>query len=460
MPDGVEYLNNRVEQQARLRRRKEVQVPNQSDLPPDMDAPIPFDAFPHKKTNKDGDATGAKGTIENLECLLNYYGYSVSYNVIDKSMSIRGPRISGSGIQDGAQDAAIDRIVSQAALSGLPKGDVPRFLMNIALGNPINPVTDYLSVLNWDGDDHISRLAETLQVNSIVEPLRNQLLRLWLIQCCAAADGGKNSPNDEAIPKYEYLLVFYGAQGRQKTKWLNGIIPDELKTYFKDGIHLDPNNKDSVETATGYWIVELGELDSTFRKDASRLKAFLSEQQDVYRKSYGRTRNSYQRRTSFCGSVNKAEFLVDETGNRRYWPLAVEEITLPQDAGINMDEVWAQAWDLYTQGQTWWPSTELETELDAHRASFEPEIEHPIIERIHQRYAPFTQERKTLDGAKRMTVSEIYESVWVQSDFGASDDKTLKLIGSYLRKSNLDAYGKPDTTNPQNRTKWLMPPLG
>lgn len=426
----------------------------------DMDSPIPFDEFPHKKFNKAGDTIGVKGTIENLEYLLKYYGYSVSYNVIDKSMSIEGPRISGSGIQDGAQDAAIDRIVSQAALSGLPKGDVQRFLMSIALDNPINPVTDYLSVLNWDGVDHISRLAETLQLSSKVEQLRNQVVRLWLIQCCAAADGGENSPNDEAIPKYEYLLVFYGAQGRQKTKWLNGIIPDDLKTYFKDGIHLDPNSKDSVETATGYWIVELGELDSTFRKDAARLKAFLSEQQDVYRKSYGRTRNSYQRRTSFCGSVNKAEFLLDETGNRRYWPLAVEEITLPQDAGINMDQAWAQAWALYTQGRPWWPSTELEAELDIHRTSFEPEIEHPTIEAIHNRYAPFTAERKALDGAKRMTASEIYESVRVPGDYGTPDDKMLKLIGTYLRRNNLDLFGKPDTTNPQNRTKWLMPPIG
>ena len=384
----------------------------------------------------------------------------MSYNVINKTMRINGPGISGSGIQDGAQDTAIDRIVSQAALSGLPKGDVPRFLMNIALDNPFNPVTDYLSVLSWDGADHISRLAETLQVSSIVEPLRNQVVRLWLIQCCAAADGGENSSNDEAIPKYEYLLVFYGAQARQKTKWLNGIIPDDLKTYFKDGVHLDPNSKDSVERATGYWVVELGELDSTFKKDAARLKAFLSEQHDVYRKSYGRTRNSYQRRTSFCGSVNRAEFLLDETGNRRYWPLALEEITLPQDGGINLDQVWAQAWAIYTQGEPWWPSPELEAELDAHRISFEPEIEHPIIEAIHNKYGPFTRERKDLPGAKRMTASEIYESVRASGDYGIPDDKTLKLIGSYLRRRNLDKYGKPDTTNPQNRTKWLMPPIG
>ena len=426
----------------------------------DMDSPIPLHDFPHKKLKKDGEAIGIKGTIENLEYLLKQYGYNVSYNVINRSVNINGPGISGAGIQDGAQDAAIDRIVSQAALCGLPKSDVPRFLMNIAIAHPFNPVTDYLSSLKWDRADHVSALAKTLQVSTNTEGLRDELVRLWLIQCCAAADGAENTPNSEAIAKYEYLLVFYGAQGRQKTKWLNGIIPEILKIYFKDGIQLEPNSKDSVEKATGYWIVELGELDSTFRKDAARLKAFLSEQVDVYRKSYGRTRNSYQRRTSFCGSVNRAEFLLDETGNRRYWPLAVEEITLPLDAGLNMDQVWAQAWDLYTQGGPWWPSAVLEAELDSHRISFEPEIEHPIIEEIHKKYAPFTQERKALDGAKRMTASEIYEAVRSQGDFGTPDDKTLKTIGRYMRKHNLDQYGKPDSTNPQNLTKWLMPPPG
>ena len=361
-------------------------------------------------------------------------------------------------MQFNTQDAAIDRMVSQSALSGLPKGDVPRFLMSIALDNPFNPVTDYLSALKWDGVDHISELAKTLQVSSNVEGLRNQLLRLFMIQCCAAADGAEKTPNRKAIAKYEYLLVCYGAQGRQKTKWLNGIIPIELKPYFKDGVDLDPCSKDSVEKATGYWIVELGELDATFRKDVARLKGFLSEQFDVYRKSYARTRNSYQRRTCFCGSVNKAEFLLDETGNRRYWPLAIESITLPQDAGINMDQVWAQAQDLYMQGEPWWPSADLESKLEAHRTSFEPEIEHPLIEAIHQRYAPFTPERKASDGAQKMTASEIYEAVRSRGDFGTPDDKDLKLIGSYMRKYNLDQYGKPDKTKPQNRTKWLVPP--
>lgn len=421
--------------------------------------PIPLDGFPHKKLNNDGEVNGLKATIENLQYLLKEYGYEVSYNVIDKSVGISGPSVATVGIQDGAQDAAIDRIVSQSALSGLPRTDVPRFLMNVGLSNPHNPVTDYLSVLQWDGLDHIFELAQTLQVGSECSDLRNQIVRLWLIQCCAAADGGELSPNVEAIPKYEYLLVFYGAQGRQKTKWLNGIIPDGLKIYFKDGIHLDPNNKDSVEKATGYWIVELGELDSTLKKDVTRLKAFLSEQVDVYRKSYGRTRNSYQRRTSFCGSVNRAGFLLDETGNRRYWPLAVEEITLPINAGINIDQVWAQAWELYIQGEPWWPSAGLEAELDSHRTSFEPEIEHPLIEKLYQKFAPFTQERKQLPGALRMTVSEIYEAIRMPSDFGTPDEKTLKLMGSYLRRKNLDQYGKPDTTNPQNRTRWLMPPI-
>ena len=428
------------------------------DEPIDICTPISHDEFPDLKVNKSGDVVGIKGTIENLEYLLECYGYKVAYNVIDKMLCITGPGINVNGIQDGAQDAAIDRIVSQAARCGLPISNVPRFLSNIALDHPFNPVTDYLSATEWDGHDHISELAKTLQVSIDSEGIRDQVVLLWLIQCCAAADAGGLTHNEEAIPKYEYLLVFFGAQGRLKTKWLNGIVPHELKVYFKDGVHLDPNSKDSVEKATGYWIVELGELDSTFKKDVARLKAFLSEQFDVYRKSYGRTRNSYTRRTCFCGSVNKAEFLLDETGNRRYWPLAVEEITLPKAAGVDIEQVWAQAWALYLRGDQWWPNIELEAALITHRISFEPEIEHPVIERIHRIYAPFTQVRKALEGTKRMTATEIYESVRLRGDYGTPDDKMLKTIGGYLRRYNLDSYGKPDKTNPNNRTKWLMPP--
>ena len=148
--------------------------------------------------------------------------------------------------------------------------------------------------------------------------------------------------------------------------------------------------------------------------------------------------------------MNRAEFLLDETGNRRYWPLAVNEITMPDDAGINIEQVWAQAQFLYLKGEPWWPNPELEAALDRHRANFEPKIEHPIIAKIIEKYGPLTIERKALIGTRKMTATEIFNSV----EIGSPDDKILKIIGRYMRKHNLDEYKNADSTNTKNLHNW------
>ena len=48
--------------------------------------------------------------------------------------------------------------------------------------------------------------------------------------------------------------------------------------------HLDTGNKDSQITAICHWIVEIGELDSSFRKDIARLKGFITSDRDKVRK--------------------------------------------------------------------------------------------------------------------------------------------------------------------------------
>jgi hypothetical protein len=39
-------------------------------------------------------------------------------------------------------------------------------------------------------------------------------------------------------------LVFEGSQGTGKTSWVKSIVPD--KEWVKEGVSLDPKNKDTV----------------------------------------------------------------------------------------------------------------------------------------------------------------------------------------------------------------------
>ncbi len=69
--------------------------------------------------------------------------------------------------------------------------------------------------------------------------------------------------------------------------------------WFAEGISIDLDKKDSVIQATGCWIAELGELDSTLKREQLSLKAFITSRTDTYRQPYARAATRKPRRTSF-----------------------------------------------------------------------------------------------------------------------------------------------------------------
>lgn len=60
-----------------------------------------------------------------------------------------------------------------------------------------------------------------------------------------------------------------------KQDGISTLIPK--KEWLKIGENIDPDNKDNIIKNTRYWFVELGELDSTIKKEQAKLKAFFSQ---------------------------------------------------------------------------------------------------------------------------------------------------------------------------------------
>lgn len=133
--------------------------------------------------------------------------------------------------------------------------------------------------------------------------------------------------------------------------------------------HLD-GGKDSQIGAITNWLVEIGELDSSFRKDVARLKGFLTNDRDKVRRPYDKTEAEYQRRTVFMASVNQHDFLVDPTGNSRWWTLPCTAIDY--EHGLDMQQLFAQLATLLEAGEQWWLTPEEEDQLEyrnsAHRS--------------------------------------------------------------------------------------------
>ena len=298
-----------------------------------LDSAKPLDpsTFPNQDTRDNGKLPA---TIPNLMHLLAGYGINVRYNVIGKKLEILIP--GASGCPDNADNSALAQIISLATLNNIPIGQVTGYLEAIGDRNQYSPVADWITGELWDGVDRLQELYDTLDVREgFPKTLRDLLLHRWLLSAVAAAlkSGGFRARG---------VLTLQGPQSIGKTAWISALVPDSLlrDSVIKLDHHLDAGNKDSQITAICHWIVEVGELDSSFRKDIARLKGFITSDRDKVRRPYGRTDSAYQRRTVFCATVNDPNFLVDDSGNTRWWTIPVTSINY--DHGIDMQQVFAQ----------------------------------------------------------------------------------------------------------------------
>ena len=426
---------------------------------------IPKESFPIVTQDENGEITGVTTHYKNTQHILDMYGISIGYNQITKRASISHEDFDSDSWQDMSAEVALGRVLAQVAinrLDGYNDATVMMHLNILTMDRQQNPVVEFLSSTQWDGIDRIGVFCDLIGVDNNIKQLRDYVVRKWLIQACAAADHAVATPLNErkrnkSKPKFEYILVLQGAQGLEKTKFVESMLPMQLRQYFKEGVLLDPSNKDSISLFIQNWIVELGELDATFkRSQISHLKGFMSNSSDTYRAPYGKTNSNYQRRTCVVATVNPEKFLKDTTGNRRFWTLAVKQLTLPEDAEIeiDIDQLWAQCWSLYIGGEQWWPNEEWQQHINgfSNNHLYLTDRENDIAEKLYEHYGEFT-EAATAEG-KVMTVSEIRDVIEPHN----ANVITLTEIGKVLAKINLKPNGENQRVGSKtNKAKWLMP---
>jgi Virulence-associated protein E/Bifunctional DNA primase/polymerase, N-terminal len=310
-------------------------------------------------------------TIRNLETVLQAINATVRYNVISKRIEILIP--DRTYTQDNKENSAIAEIYSHCGKYKMPVGQIDMFLTNIADKNPHNPVANWITSKPWDGTSRLRALFNTVQ--STDNTLRDILMRRWFISAVASAF----SPNGVSS---HGILVFQGAQYLGKTLWFKRLVPASLGV-FQDGAILMPSDKDSVMNCVCNWIVELGEVDATFRKaDIAQLKAFITRQFDRLRRPYARAESEFARRTVFCASVNDREFLSDPSGNRRFW--TVEATAIDNNHDVDMQQFWAEMYEIFKSGETLYLTPDEMARLNHHNTEYE--LTDPIKESIISKY--------------------------------------------------------------------------
>ncbi len=172
--------------------------------------------------------------------------------------------------------------------------------------------------------------------------------------------------------KFDYLPTLIGAQGIGKSTFIRIMG----KNWYSESLKIsDMKDKTAAEKLLGSWVIEISEMDGMNTTKADTLKSFLSAQQDKYRPAYGRETVTNKRQCIIIGTSNEREFLKDDTGNRRFWPIDVGKNTPEKSVFTELpeviDQMWAEAYVLWVLGEPLYPNAEMakeaEREQEAHR---------------------------------------------------------------------------------------------
>lgn len=271
-------------------------------------------------------------TPENLSEWLDKNGISIGYDEIAKSLVVGG-LWDENPEQIEANLPALIFSKTQCEFQRCTLQTVQAYLSIIASRNVVNPAKSLIEPVEWDG---VSRLPEIFAILGVSgDEISKTLVKKWLIQCVSLLYNSVASPFGA-----DGALVLVGKQGIGKTCFFRRLAVES--NLFGEGKNLNFSDKDTIISATAYWITELGEIEATLKGDRERLKAFLTSAVDEYRRPYARGSVKALRRTSFCGSANSNDFLTDQSGNRRFWTVAVEKIDLERLDKLDVLQLWAE----------------------------------------------------------------------------------------------------------------------
>lgn len=367
---------------------------------------------------------GLPATIENVDHLLTEAGFTARFNVIKKRLEVRR----------GDKRASMNQIASAAMLNGIGTSWLYPFVDELGTRDPYNPIKDWIGSKEWDGTDRLGEFYDTVLVtDDYPETLKTALLYRWLLSGTAAA------LKDGPVPVHG-VLTLQGDQGVGKTSWIARLLPPHLRgDYIELDHHLDASNKDSIIGCITHFIVEIGELESSFRKDVARLKGFLTNDFDKLRRPYAKDEAEYPRKTVFAATVNDDRFLVDPTGNRRWWTIAVKGLNFKHD--VDMQQLFAQLALDFERGEQWWLTAAEARELTAYN------LKHRAVSAIAERLADYLDlDMVGYEGGEPKTAIELLQEIGIANP----TNPQCKECGAVLR----EIYGPPKRY--VGRDKWRV----
>ncbi|WKJ88773.1 VapE family protein [Methylomonas montana] len=332
--------------------------PDYPDYPdPPDDTPNPDSAWYHALAKK------ARGGIEpcrsNVAKILRMHpkwrgviGYNEFAHQIEKLLPT--PWTAEPGVWDGADDSCLDEWLADdvdvliKAMSTIAEG-----VSHAANAHKFHPVRQFLTGLApWDGTSRLDcYLADITQAENT--PFLRLAGRFFLIAMVARIF--------RPGCKFDYMLVLEGKQGQGKSSFFR-ILADP---WFSE-TPFDIGTNEGNMAIQGVWLQEMAEMGMFSRSEDTAFKSFLAIVRDKFRRPYDRRPVEAPRVCLFGGTTNLDQYLKDQTGNRRIWPVRCAEVDTELLRDIR-EQLFAEALVAFNAGERFWPTPEEE------RLYFEPE---------------------------------------------------------------------------------------
>lgn len=375
---------------------------------------------------------GTVGAEEEVRILREYrliekhFGERLRFNKLSKEIELDGNPFAPC-------TAKIDLVVNHGlSLKGC-REDIADSIVMIAKNNSYSPVLEYLNRVSERHGNDTSIILNGIATRyfGTTETLYDILLMRFLISCVARAykPGCKN----------DCALILQGAGGTKKSTFFK-ILASE--PWFDDTMG-DSSDKDERLKLHSVWIAEWAELETVFsRKDASQVKAFLSCSTDRVRPPYGRSTEVLPRASVMVGTTNQDDFLIDSTGNRRFWVISVPRRINLELLAQERDQIWAAAVSLYRQGEPWYLSDHEEEIMEEERKKYE------FQDVWHDKVAHYVRHEEAV------CIQDILSKA-IEMELSRQDVKSSRRVMNILRRLGWRSTNNARVVNGTRRKVWM-----
>jgi len=229
---------------------------------------------------------------------------------------------------------ALDKIIRYVALSNSMYNRVADYMDSLSAlypGQPESVLDEFMSLLQFDTpkneyediDDYEARCKKEAD-------FYRELFDKFFTRMHGHINGTRRTSSGEykGLIENDIVPILGGPQGCGKTTLCQWIACDhELYADLGSGLKAKFGSAETIKKIRGKLLAEIGEMKiMKTADDVETVKSFISQKEIEVDIKYVENQKKIPMTVSYIGTSNPEQYLSDDTGNRRFWPVKIKDI--------------------------------------------------------------------------------------------------------------------------------------